>query len=146
MFLKNKFNVICIAIPFSLQSVLSEEVISLKYLDVVTVLLKYCGPMSGEKGETQAVIIDLIGTLGFFCLNSRRNQDLLTSEQKMVILKSLIKLPTNFQVAIYPTLVTVVWKNADARKVLAPEFDVDSLDEYQGSPLAKRNKLICLLK
>lgn len=159
----------------SFQSILNEEVLALKYLDVVTILLKYCGPKSGEPGETQAVIIDLIGTLGFFCVNNKGNQDLLTSEQKLVILRTVIKLPQNFQVVIYPTLVTVIWNNDQARSVLNAEFDVpvsfwtdkeetiqidfyiasnwwtlywylQSLDEYRESQLAKRNKLIGLLK
>lgn len=56
------------------QEVLSEEGLSLKFLDVVTILLKYCGPKCHVKGETQAVIIDLIATLGFFCANNKRNQ------------------------------------------------------------------------
>lgn len=56
------------------QDVLSEESMSLKFLDVATILLKYCGPKSLEKGETQAVIVDLIATLGFFCANRRENQ------------------------------------------------------------------------
>lgn len=34
----------------------------------------YCGPKSMEKGETQAVIVDLIATLGFFCANRKENQ------------------------------------------------------------------------
>lgn len=53
---------------------LSEEFLSLKFLDVVTILLKYLGPKCHEKGETQAVTIDLIATLGFFCANNSKNQ------------------------------------------------------------------------
>lgn len=56
------------------QSILSQESLSLQFLDVVTILLKYCGPKSDEKGETQAVIVDLIATLGFFCANNEKNQ------------------------------------------------------------------------
>ena len=97
----------------------------MKYLDVVTILLKYCGPKATEKGETQAVIIDLIATLGYFCANNKQNQDLLVKPEKQVILKSVIKLPSEFQVAIYPTLVAVVWKNDFARQSIAPEFDVE---------------------
>lgn len=96
----------------------------MKYLDVVTILLKYCGPKATVKGESQAVIIDLIGSVGFFCANNKRSQDLLVSPEKLVILKSLIKLPNEFQVAIYPTLVAVVWNNDAARQCIAPEFDV----------------------
>lgn len=107
------------------QAILNEEVLALKYLDVMTILLKYCGPKAADKGETQAVIIDLIGTLGFFCVNNKRNQDLLVSPEKLVILKSVMKLPSQFQVAIYPTLVTVVWNNDAARQCIATEFDVE---------------------
>lgn len=107
------------------QAILNEEVLALKYLDVVTILLKYCGPKATEKGETQAVIIDLIATLGYFCANNKQNQDLLVKPEKQVILKSVIKLPSEFQVAIYPTLVAVVWKNDLARQSIAPEFDVE---------------------
>lgn len=107
------------------QAILAEEVLALKYLDVVTILLKYCGPKATEKGETQAVIIDLIGTVGFFCVNNKLNQDLLVSPDKLAILKSVIKLPNDFQVAIYPTLVAVVWKNEAARQCIATEFDVE---------------------
>lgn len=46
----------------------------MQFLDVVTILLKYCGPKSSEKGETQAVIVDLVATLGFFCANNKQNQ------------------------------------------------------------------------
>lgn len=108
-----------------MQAILTEEVLGLKYLDVVTILLKYCGPKATEKGETQAVIIDLIGTVGFFCVNNKRNQDLLVSPEKLAILKGVIKLPNEFQVAIYPTLVAVVWGNEAARQTIAPEFDVE---------------------
>lgn len=92
---------------------------------MVTILLKYCGPKATEKGETQAVIIDLIGTLGYFCVNNKQNQDLLVSVEKLVILKSVIKLPSEFQVAIYPTLVAVIWNNDAARRCIAGEFDVE---------------------
>lgn len=60
-----------------LQLVLSQEALSLQFLDVVTILLKYCGPKSNEKGETQAVIVDLVATLGFFCANNKKNQVIL---------------------------------------------------------------------
>lgn len=59
---------------FCLQDILSDEDLSLKLLDVITILLKYCGPKCTEKGETQAVITDLIGTIGFFCANNEKNQ------------------------------------------------------------------------
>lgn len=56
------------------QEILSEEPLSLQFFDVVTILLKYCVPKCHEKGETQAVIIDLIATLGFYCANNKNNQ------------------------------------------------------------------------
>lgn len=56
------------------QSIMSQESLSLQFLDVVTILLKYCGPKSSENTETQAVIVDLVATLGFFCANNKQNQ------------------------------------------------------------------------
>lgn len=109
-------------LPF--QTILSEQVLVLKYLDVATVLLKYCGPKAAEKGETQAVIIDLIGTLGFFCINNKRNQDLLTTPGNSAILKSVIRLPDNLHVAVYPTIVAVTWRNEETRNIVAQEFDM----------------------
>lgn len=63
-----------LVLHFFPQKVLSEEGLSLQFLDVVTILLKYCGPHTDEKGETQAVIVDLVATLGFFCANNEVNQ------------------------------------------------------------------------
>lgn len=57
-----------------MQSILSRESLSLQFLDVITILLKYCGPKSKENAETQAVIVDLIATIGFFCANNKQNQ------------------------------------------------------------------------
>lgn len=59
---------------FHSQNVLSEESLSFQFLDVVSVLLKYCGPKCVEKGETSTVIIDCIAVLGFFCANNAKNQ------------------------------------------------------------------------
>lgn len=61
-------------VSFSLQAIMSQESLSLQFLDVVTILLKYCGPKSNENTETQAVIVDLVATLGFFCANNKQNQ------------------------------------------------------------------------
>lgn len=63
-----------VSISLSLQAIMSEESLSLQFLDVVTILLKYCGPKSNENTETQAVIVDLVATLGFFCANNKQNQ------------------------------------------------------------------------
>lgn len=41
---------------------------------MATLLLKYCGPKCLEKGETQAVVVDLVASLGFFCANNRKHQ------------------------------------------------------------------------
>lgn len=62
----------------STQSILSRESLSLQFLDVVTLLLKYCAPKYKENAETQAVMVDLIATLGFFCANNKQNQVSLT--------------------------------------------------------------------
>ncbi|XP_058819501.1 calponin homology domain-containing protein DDB_G0272472 isoform X2 [Topomyia yanbarensis] len=127
------------------QDVLSEENLSFKFLDVVSILLQYCVPKSEVKGETQAVIIDLIATLGFFCANNKVNQDLLTSDQSSVIIKNLTKLPKQFDMVIYPTLVTVIYENSDAKAVLSKDFDIASLEEYSKSDLAKKNRIVSLL-
>lgn len=57
------------------QDVLGDETLALQLLDVARVLLTYCGPKAAaDKGETSAVIVDLIATLGFFCANNAKNQ------------------------------------------------------------------------
>lgn len=56
------------------QDVLSDEALAFQLLDVATVLLTYCGPKAADNGESSAVIVDLIATLGFFCSNNPRNQ------------------------------------------------------------------------
>ncbi|XP_065088939.1 uncharacterized protein ssp3 [Ochlerotatus camptorhynchus] len=127
------------------QDVLAEENLSFKFLDVVSILLQYCVPKSEEKGETQAVIIDLIATLGFFCANNKINQDLLTSDQSSVIIKSLTKLPKQFDMVIYPTLVTVIYENSEAKAILSKDFDIVLLEEYSKSDLAKKNRIVSLL-
>uniref|UniRef100_A0A0P6IY67 Cyclic nucleotide-binding domain-containing protein n=1 Tax=Aedes aegypti TaxID=7159 RepID=A0A0P6IY67_AEDAE len=127
------------------QDVLSEENLSFKFLDVVSILLQYCVPKSEEKGETQAVIIDLIATLGFFCANNKINQNLLTSDHSSVIIKSLTKLPKQFDMVIYPTLVTVTYENPEAKAILSKDFDIASLEEYSKSDLAKKNRIVSLL-
>ncbi|XP_055541837.1 S phase cyclin A-associated protein in the endoplasmic reticulum [Wyeomyia smithii] len=127
------------------QGVLTEENLSFKFLDVVSILLQYCVPKAEEKGETQAVIIDLIATLGFFCANNKINQDRLTSDQSSVIIKSLTKLPKKFDMVIYPTLVTVTYENPEAKAVLGKDFDITSLEEYSRSDLAKKNRIVSLL-
>ncbi|XP_062545651.1 uncharacterized protein LOC134212117 [Armigeres subalbatus] len=127
------------------QDVLSEENLSFKFLDVVSILLQYCVPKSEEKGETQAVIIDLIATLGFFCANNKISQNLLTSDHSSVIIKSLTKLPKRFDMVIYPTLVTVTFENPEAKAILSKDFDIASLEEYSKSDLAKKNRIVSLL-
>lgn len=64
------------SVPFSLQEILSEERLTFKFLDVVTILLNYCGPKlaESENKEMKAVIRDLIVIIGYFCANNRRNQ------------------------------------------------------------------------
>lgn len=52
-------------------------------------------------------------------------QNLLISEQSILIIKSLTKLPKNFSIFIYPTLVTLIHKNDEARKILMKDFDVE---------------------
>ncbi|XP_073825143.1 SCAPER domain-containing protein short spindle 3 [Musca autumnalis] len=130
------------------QEVMSSEAISLKFLDVVTILLKYCGNKctAAKNSETQAVIIDLIATIGFFCANNKQNQDLLTSEQCSIIIKNLTKLPEHLNVVVYPCLVTITFQNQEARNVISRDFNLDFLDEYSKSEKAKKNHLVALLK
>ncbi|XP_061399136.1 uncharacterized protein LOC133334839 [Musca vetustissima] len=130
------------------QEVMSSEAISLKFLDVVTILLKYCGNKctAAKNSETQAVIIDLIATIGFFCANNKQNQDLLSSEQCSIIIKNLTKLPEHLNVVVYPCLVTITFQNQEARNVISRDFNLDFLDEYSKSEKAKKNHLVALLK
>ncbi|XP_046806663.1 S phase cyclin A-associated protein in the endoplasmic reticulum [Lucilia cuprina] len=130
------------------QEVMSSEAISLKFLDVVQILLKYCGNQTtaAKNSETQAVLIDLIATIGFFCANNKQNQDLLTSEQCSNIIKNLTKLPEHLNVVVYPCLVTVTFQNQEARNVISRDFNLEFLDEYSKSDKAKKNHLVALLK
>uniref|UniRef100_A0A1A9ZM07 PUL domain-containing protein n=1 Tax=Glossina pallidipes TaxID=7398 RepID=A0A1A9ZM07_GLOPL len=130
------------------QEVLSGEAISLKFLDVVTILLKYCGIKctAAKNSETQAVLIDLIASIGFFCANNKQNQDLLTSEQCSNIIKNLTRLPEYLNVVVYPCLVTLTFQNQNARNVIGRDFNLEFLDEYSKSDKAKKNHLVALLK
>lgn len=69
------FLIFLLFLLFSLtQSIMSQESLSLQFFDVITILLKYCGPKTNENPETQAVIVDLVATLGFLCANNKQNQ------------------------------------------------------------------------
>lgn len=65
-----------ISVSCLFQEILSEERLTFKFLDVVTILLNYCGPklVESENKEMKAVIRDLIIIIGYFCANNRRNQ------------------------------------------------------------------------
>lgn len=78
-----------------MQLILSQEALSLQFLDVVSILLKYCGPKSHQKGETQAVIVDLVATLGFFCANNERNQVSENERRQCPQLKAFLKFSEN---------------------------------------------------
>lgn len=56
------------------QKILSDEMITLKFLDVITILLKHCGAKLKEQGETRAVIVDILAFLGFLCANQKAYQ------------------------------------------------------------------------
>lgn len=150
------------------QEIVSVESLSLKLLDVITILLKYCGNQcnNNDNNETQAVIVDLIATIGFFCANNKGNQvslwyilhmqlksyetrfqDLLACEQSSIIIKSLTKLPKNFNIVVYPCLVTIIYKNEEARKSIAREFNVDvsSRELSYFSTIKSTNKLSSFL-
>ena len=53
-----------------------------------------------------------------------RQNLLISSEQSTIILKSLTKLPNEFDMVIYPTLVVIVHENPAAKEVLSKDFDV----------------------
>lgn len=55
---------------------MANEALVLKFLDVVTILLNYCGNMvtAAKNSEAQVVITDLIATIGFMCANNKKNQ------------------------------------------------------------------------
>ncbi|XP_035909541.1 S phase cyclin A-associated protein in the endoplasmic reticulum [Anopheles stephensi] len=127
------------------QAVLIEQNLSLKFLDVISILLQYCVPKADVKSETQTVIIDLIATLGFFCANNKINQHLLTSDQYMSVIKNFAKLPKQFDVITYPTLVTIIHDNPSARVVVGRDFNVELLEEFRRSDMAKKNRIISLL-
>ncbi|KAH8377807.1 hypothetical protein KR093_007233, partial [Drosophila rubida] len=130
------------------QEVLSVEgPLSLKLLDVMTVILNYSvgQTMDAKSAERSSMLIDLIASIAFFSINNRRHQDLLISEQFAVIFKSLAKLPTEFHPVIYPFLVTICFNNAPARQVISRDFDLGFLDEYSKSDAAKRNRLIQMM-
>ncbi|XP_055381658.1 S phase cyclin A-associated protein in the endoplasmic reticulum [Condylostylus longicornis] len=131
------------------QSVLTaESLISMKYLDVVSMLLKYCGPkcLGFDNNECQAMLVDLIASLGFFCANNDKNQNLLITNPHCVILKNLRNLPEKFNVVIYPCIVTIIDCNEGARKIVSTHFELNLFDEYRKSEKAKKNHLIALLK
>lgn len=50
--------------------------ILLKFLDVAAVLFKYCAncDLSIINSESQAVVIDLIASIGFLCVKNTKNQ------------------------------------------------------------------------
>uniref|UniRef100_A0A2M4B8P6 Putative s phase cyclin a-associated protein in the endoplasmic reticulum isoform x1 n=1 Tax=Anopheles marajoara TaxID=58244 RepID=A0A2M4B8P6_9DIPT len=127
------------------QAVLMDHTVTLKFLDVISILLKYCVPKADMKSETQTVIIDLTATLGFFCANNKINQDLLTLGQYSFVIKSLAKLPRQFDVITYPTLVAMIHENPNARAVVSRDFNIQLLDEYKSSNMAKKNRILCLI-
>ncbi|XP_049536689.1 S phase cyclin A-associated protein in the endoplasmic reticulum [Anopheles darlingi] len=127
------------------QAVLMDHTVTLKFLDVISILLQYCIPKADVKSETQTVIIDLTAALGFFCANNKINQDLLTSDQYSFVIKSLAKLPRQFDVITYPTLVAMIHENPNARIVVSRDFNVQLLDEYKSSDMAKKNRILCLI-
>lgn len=51
-------------------------------------------------------------------------QNLLISEQSLVIIKSLSKLPKTFDIVLYPTLLTIICDNDGAKTAIGREFDL----------------------
>ncbi|XP_070496393.1 S phase cyclin A-associated protein in the endoplasmic reticulum [Chironomus tepperi] len=130
------------------QQILNEEKLTFKFLDVITILLNYCGPKLCENDdkEMKAVIRDLVVILGYFSANHKKNQNLLTSDQSCIILKSITKLPIDLAPVYYPTLLTIIWENAEAEEKLAKDFDIQMLKEYEKSTIAKKNQLLHMLE
>jgi hypothetical protein len=63
--------------PSENQNILDEERLTFKFLDVITILLNYCGPKlatENDDKEMKAVIRDLIIIIGYFCANNKHNQ------------------------------------------------------------------------
>lgn len=52
-------------------------------------------------------------------------QNLLTSDQSSIIIKSLSKLPKTFDIVVYPTLVTIIGDNDGAKNVIRRDFNVE---------------------
>ncbi|KAH8374480.1 hypothetical protein KR200_008431, partial [Drosophila serrata] len=124
-----------------------EGPLSLKLLDVMILILN-CSVTNApwtKKNDNTTMLIDLIASLAFFCVNNRRHQDLLISEPFVVIFKNLGKLPTQFNPVIYPFLVTMCFGNAAARELISKDFDMAFVDEYSKSEVAQRNHVIKLL-
>ncbi|KAH8281730.1 hypothetical protein KR054_002477, partial [Drosophila jambulina] len=124
-----------------------EGPLSLKLLDVMTLILN-CSVTNApwtKKNDNTTMLIDLIASLAFFCVNNRRHQDLLISEPFVGIFKNLAKLPTQFNPVIYPFLVTMCFGNATARELISKDFDMAFVDEYSKSEVAQRNHVIKLL-
>lgn len=96
-------------------------------------------------------------------------KNLLTSDQSCIILKSITKLPIDLAPVYYPTLLTIIWENAEAEEKLAKDFDIQvkltkiylcdyliaffsrmsfkqMLKEYEKSTIAKKNQLLHMLE
>ncbi|KAH8412606.1 hypothetical protein KR009_003579, partial [Drosophila setifemur] len=124
-----------------------EGPLSLKLLDVMTLILN-CTTTNAQwtkNNESSTMLIDLIATLAFFCVNNRRHQELLISEPFVGIFKNLAKLPVQFNPVTYPFLVTVSFNNAPARELISKDFNLTFVDEYSKSEVATRNIVIKLL-
>ncbi|XP_070070098.1 S phase cyclin A-associated protein in the endoplasmic reticulum [Drosophila takahashii] len=124
-----------------------EGPLSLKLLDVMSLILNFsvANAQWVKNSESTPMLIDLIASLAFFCVNNRRHQDLLISEPFAVIFKNLAKMPTQFNPVIYPFLVTVSFGNVPARELLCKDFDLAFIDEYSKSEVAQRNSVIKLI-
>ncbi|XP_016977823.2 S phase cyclin A-associated protein in the endoplasmic reticulum [Drosophila rhopaloa] len=124
-----------------------EGPLSLKLLDVMTLILNFSVSNAQwvKNNESTTMLIDLIASLAFFCVNNRRHQDLLISEPFAVIFKNLAKLSAQLNPVIYPFLVTVSFGNPAARELLCKDFDLAFVDEYSKSEVAQRNSVIKLI-
>lgn len=47
-----------------------------------------------------------------------------------MVLKSITKLPKEYEPFIYPTLVAVVWENPEAENILRKDFDIEVIGRH----------------
>ncbi|KAH8271118.1 hypothetical protein KR018_012412 [Drosophila ironensis] len=123
-----------------------EGPLSVKLLDVIGTIVAFApNPDWVKNNDSSTLLIDLIATLAFFCVNNRRHQDFLITEPYLEIFKNLSKLCASFHPVLYPFLVAVSFNNAPVRSAISKAFDMSNVDEYSQSEVAQRNHFIKLI-